>query len=317
MSEESGPSRAGQETVNYRPGAVARLTIAGDLGPAGCSSEHYDFLAPPEQPDELGRLGAYRVMRVLGAGGMGVVFLAEDPTLKRKVALKAMLPGLAASESARQRFLREAQTAAALEHDNIVAIFQVGEDRGVPFIAMPFLKGEPLETRIQREPVLSTAEVVRIGRETAKGLAVAHAADLIHRDIKPANLCLEGAEGRVKILDFGLARARADDARLTQNGAIIGTPAYMAPEQANAQVLDARCDLFSLGCVLYWLSTGELPFKGADTISTLMAVGTAQPPPPRELNPVLPPGLSDLIMKLLSKEPAGRPPLRRGVHPGA
>src|SRR5262249_28472008 len=150
-----------------------------------------DFLAPAQAADEIGRLGPYRVLKVLGAGGMGVVFQAEDPLLKRKVALKAMLPSLAASESARQRFLREAQTAAAIEHDHIVHIYQVGEDRGIPFIAMQFLKGEALDDRLKRKKSLSLKEVVRIGREAALGLAAAHNHGLVHRDIKPANLWLE------------------------------------------------------------------------------------------------------------------------------
>jgi formylglycine-generating enzyme required for sulfatase activity/tRNA A-37 threonylcarbamoyl transferase component Bud32 len=292
----------------------------------GPSPELWDFLAPAERPDEIGRLGGYRVLRVLGAGGMGVVFQAEDTTLKRKVALKAMLPALAASETAKQRFLREAQTAAAIEHDHIVPIYQVGEDRGVPFIAMPFLKGEPLDRRLQRDGALPVAEVLRIGQQTARGLAAAHTAGLIHRDIKPANLWLEGEEGRVKILDFGLARASSDSAQLTQQGAIIGTPAYMAPEQATGQALDGRCDLFSLGCVLYCMCTGQLPFQGEDTISTLMAVAMNQPPAPEELRPDLPPALSELVMQLLAKKPEGRPASAQVVadallhiqtHPGA
>ncbi len=281
----------------------------------GKDRDLYDFLAPPQEPDELGRLGHYRVLKVLGAGGMGVVFLADEPALKRKVALKAMLPGLAVSESARQRFLREAQAAAAIEHDHIVPIFFVGEDRGAPFIAMPFLKGEPLDARLQREEALSIAEVLRIGREIAEGLGAAHAIGLIHRDIKPANVWLEtrkgepGASatgGRVKILDFGLARAATGEAGLTQQGAIIGTPAYMAPEQASGERVDGRCDLFSLGCVLYRMSTGQLPFKGNDTISTLMAVATENPPPPIQLRPELPEALSDLVMQLLAKKPEER-----------
>src|SRR5204862_5998107 len=138
--------------------------------------------------DELGRLGPYRVLKVLGAGGMGVVFQAEDLVLERKVALKVMLPALAASESSRKRFLREAKTAASIEHDHIVPILQVGEDRGVPFIAMPFLKGEPLDERLKRDTAMPIEEILRIGREAAEGLAAAHETGLVHRDIKPANL---------------------------------------------------------------------------------------------------------------------------------
>src|SRR5206468_2632183 len=150
----------------------------------------YDFLAPPQSADELGRLGPYRILKVLGAGGMGVVYQAEDAGLQRLVALKAMLPALAASGSAKARFLREARAAAAIEHDHIVHIYQVGEDRGVPFLAMQFLQGQPLDERL-RQGELPLGEVLRIGRETAEGLQAAHERGLIHRDIKPANLWLE------------------------------------------------------------------------------------------------------------------------------
>jgi hypothetical protein len=283
----------------------------GDTAPL--SKELYDYLAPAQAPDEIGRLGPYRVLKVLGTGGMGIVFQAEDLQLKRIVALKAMLPTLAASPSIRERFTREAQIAAAIEHDHIVTILQVGEDRGVPFLAMPLLKGEVLEDRIQRLKWLPTAEVLRIGRETAQGLAAAHARGLMHRDIKPANIWLEDERGRVKILDFGLARAAGQSSQLTQQGAIVGTPAYMAPEQARGQAVDAHCDLFSLGCVLYEASTGKLPFMGSDAISTLMAIATASPKPPCQVNPEIPPVLSSLIMELLAKDPAARPPSAKSV----
>jgi serine/threonine protein kinase len=266
-----------------------------------------DFLAPPQGPDELGRLGPYRVLKVLGQGGMGVVFLAEDPQLKRVVALKAMLPVLAATESNRQRFLQEAQAAAALEHDRVIHIYQVGEDRGVPFLAMPLLKGEPLDQRLRREDMLPISEVLRIGREIAEGLAAAHDKGLMHRDIKPANVWLEAPLGRVKILDFGLARAVTGGSHLTQTGAILGTPAYMAPEQARGKAVDGRCDLFSLGCVMYQMSTGQLPFEAGDTIATLVVVATEEPSPPDEVNPDVPPALSDLVMDLLAKKPDDRP----------
>jgi tRNA A-37 threonylcarbamoyl transferase component Bud32 len=245
------------------------------------------------------------------------------------VALKVMLPSLAASEAARQRFLREARSAAALEHDHIIPIFQVSEDRGVPFLAMPFLRGESLEERLRRDRRLPIPEVLRIGRETAEGLAAAHDHGLVHRDIKPANLWLEtrgqrgagdtgGASGsgpassgaaapRVKILDFGLARGASEQNQLTQQGMILGTPAYMAPEQARGEPVDHRCDLFSLGCVLYRLCTGETPFKGKDVISTIMAAATQAPVPPQQLNPEVPSELADLVLRLLSKKPADRP----------
>jgi predicted RNA-binding Zn-ribbon protein involved in translation (DUF1610 family) len=276
---------------------------------AGRNPRLTEFLTPPQSDDELGRLGKYRILKILGHGGMGVVFLAEDPKLKRKVAIKAMLPApaLAAGASAGLRFLREAQAMAAVKHDHIATIHQVDEERGVPFLAMEFLAGEPLDSRLKREGKLPPTEVLRIGREIAEGLEAAHAGGLIHRDIKPANVWLEAPRGRVKILDFGLARAATQDAGLTQEGAIVGTPSYMAPEQACGKPVDARCDLFSLGCVLYRLCTGQQAFRGTDTISTLLAVAGDQPPAPTQLVPELPQPLSDLVMKLLEKEPARRP----------
>jgi serine/threonine protein kinase len=273
----------------------------------------YEFLAPPEEADELGRLGPYRVLKVLGAGGMGVVFEAEDIQLKRRVALKVMPPSRAANETARRRFLREAQVTAAIEHEHIVAIHQVGEDRGLPYLAMQLLKGEPLDERLDREPQLPMREVLRLGREIARGLAAAHRQGLIHRDIKPANIWLEAGDQHVKILDFGLVRAVVDDAQVTQTGMLVGTPAYMSPEQTRNQPMDPRSDLFSLGTLLYRVSTGRQPFQATDTIATLMAVATAQPPPPHEWNPEVPQPLSRLILQLLSKDPNDRPASARAV----
>jgi serine/threonine protein kinase/DNA-directed RNA polymerase subunit RPC12/RpoP len=281
--------------------------------PAGLSPEYYDFLAPAQGQGELGRLGPYRVLGVLGAGGMGVVFRAQDPQLERPVALKAMLPALAASPSAKQRFLREAKAAAALDDDHIVQIYQVGEDRGIPFLAMQFLKGETLDALLRRVNHLPVPEAVRIGREIAEGLAAAHAQGLIHRDIKPANIWLEAAQagsdraGRVKILDFGLARAVIPDQQITQSGAILGTPAYMSPEQSGGKAIDHRTDLFSLGCVIYQTATGVSPFQSSDPVTTLIAVATEQARSLREIDPAIPAELDELVMRLLSKDPTSRP----------
>lgn len=304
------PSAATQSIGKDTPDGSARIDGGRGL------SEPYDFLLPPAAPGELGRLGPYRVLKVLGVGGMGVVFLADDPNLGRRLALKAMKPALAASDSARKRFVREARATAALKHDHIIRIYQVGEDRGVPFLAMEFLDGEALEDRVRRDGRLPLADVVRIGREIAEGLHAAHEHGLIHRDIKPANVWMESNSGsmpRVKILDFGLARAVEDDAQLTQSGAIVGTPAYMAPEQARAEPVDARADLFSLGCLLYRLCTGQLPFKGKDTMSTLLALALEVPPPIRDQRASVPPALSDLILRLLAKNAAHRPASARLV----
>jgi hypothetical protein len=265
------------------------------------------FLAPAQADDELGRLGQYRILEVLGSGGMGVVFRAEDLKLKRPVALKAMLPAVTGSRSAGQRFQREAEAMAAVEHDHIVRIYQVDADRGVPFLAMELLRGESLDARLKRNEKLPLAEVLRIGREIAEALAAAHATGLIHRDVKPANVWLEAPRDRVKLLDFGLARAAAQEAGLTQRGAIIGTPAYMAPEQGRGDPVDARCDLFSLGVVLYRLCCGQVPFRGKDSVSTLMLVASHEPESPIRVNADLPPELSDLVMQLLAKDAERRP----------
>ena len=271
------------------------------------ADEEIDFLAPPEQPDEIGRLGDYRVLDVLGVGGMGIVFRAEDPKLKRTVALKAMKPANAASKSAKDRFVREAQSAASISHDNIVHIYQVGEDRSIPFIAMQFLPGESLLSRLKREKRIEQPELLRIGREVAEGLAAAHEHGLIHRDIKPDNIWIEEKTHRAKILDFGLVRSASDEAGLTQSGMVLGTPRYMSPEQAQGEEVDHRGDLFSLGSVLYHLAGGKPPFGGKNVTTTLMAVAEANPTPVETLCPELHPDFVKLIGRLLSKNCEQRP----------
>jgi serine/threonine protein kinase len=261
---------------------------------------------------------------------MGVVFKAEDTQLSRVVALKAMLPALAVSATARKRFVREAKAAAQIQHDHVVAIYQIGEANGIPYLAMPFLRGESLDKHLRDAGgPLPVEEVLGIAVQIAQGLAAIHELGLIHRDIKPGNIWLEapfspvspagrGEEGevphtRVKILDFGLARAAQGDTQLTQEGAIVGSPAYMAPEQANHQPVDARADLFSLGCILYLMTTGSLPFEGDDVLSTLLALTTKDPVPPHKRNPAVPENLSRLVMALLEKKPGDRPASARGV----
>ncbi len=265
-----------------------------------------DCLAPPEQPDEIGRLGSYRVLGVLGRGGMGVVYRAEDPMLRRPVALKVMRGKAAQSPTGRERFLREARAAAAVRHVHVVTIYQVGDDHGVPFIALEFLEGQPLDKWLDENPRPRPMEIVRIGREIAEGLAAAHVRGLIHRDIKPANIWLEESSQNVKILDFGLARP-ADEARLTQEGQAVGTPAYMSPEQARGHAVDHRTDLFSVGVLLYELCAGELPFNGPTTMAILSALALDEPAPVGLKNMEIPTELADLIHRLLCKNAADRP----------
>jgi Leucine-rich repeat (LRR) protein len=290
-------TRNNQGEMTSAPESGAPVDQPVDLG----------FLAPAQGPGELGRLGPFRVLQVLGAGGMGVVLEAEDPQLQRRVALKVMRPVLAADPGARQRFLREARAIAAIEHEHIVPIYQVGEADGLPYLAMPLLKGESLDHRLQQGEKLPSTEAIRIGREMAEGLAAAHECGKIHRDIKPSNVWLEGSRGKVRLLDFGLVRPADAGDNLTQCGAIIGTPGYMAPEQAEQADVDARADLFSLGCVLYRMTTGRGPFHGPSLASMLRLVATATPPAPAEQEPAVPAALSDLVMELLAKDPADRP----------
>ena len=263
-----------------------------------------DFLDPLAQPGQLGRLGPYEVQKVIGRGGMGVVLLAFDPALQRSVAVKVMAPQLAATASARQRFLREARSAAAINHEHVVTIHGVDEFKGLPFIVMQYVAGGSLEQRLEFGAPPDLPELLRIGKETALGLAAAHEKGLIHRDVKPANILLEEGTGRVKLTDFGLARG-LDDASVTQGGVIAGTPLYMAPEQARGEPLDHRADLFSLGSVLYTLCTGVPPFTPGAPLAVLRHVADEAPPAP-EVSARCPPWLAAVITKLHARDSGQR-----------
>jgi serine/threonine protein kinase len=296
----------GQRSDGRRAAVVTGVSPANS--PASSPSAGSSILRPAQQNDEIGRLGPYRVLQVLGVGGMGIVYLAEDPKLKRQIALKAIQPRYAGDYDARHRFLREAQAQAQLEHEHIVSIYQADEDNGVPYIAMPLLRGQTLAHRLKESRTLPVETVLRIGRDIAEGLAAAHARGLMHRDIKPSNIWLEAQRDRAKILDFGLARAFAqgEQIQITQSGMVIGTPAYMSPEQARGEAVDARSDLFSLGVVLYSAITGELPFKGKDTFAILTALAVDNPTPPSTLNEGVSAALSDVLLKLLARKPDDR-----------
>jgi tRNA A-37 threonylcarbamoyl transferase component Bud32 len=301
--------------------AEGRDRFAG-LGPwaaavvAAALADTASWVGRDTRPDELPRaVGKYRVVRLLGRGGMGSVYAAEHPDLRRTVAVKVMRPELAARADARERFLREARAAARVEHENVVAIHDVDQDGDAPFIVMPHLRGESLEARLGRGP-MPVGLAVRVGREVALGLQAAHAAGLIHRDVKPANVWLEGDPAaadpagqvrRAKVLDFGLARAADGADGLTASGWVAGTAAYMSPEQADGAELDGRSDLFSLGAVLYRLLAGRPAFAGPTLTAILRAVAAHDPPPPDAVNPEVSPALSGLVKRLLSKDPAGRP----------
>jgi eukaryotic-like serine/threonine-protein kinase len=263
------------------------------------------FLSPAENPEHLGRLGPYEVHEVLGRGGMGVVLKAFEPALRRFVAIKLLGSHLAANAVHRQRFLREARSAAAVRHEHVVGIHRVDDSGALPFLVMEYVPGRTLQQRLDEGPPLELNEIVDLGLQIAAGLAAAHAQGVVHRDIKPANVLLEAGTGRVKIADFGLARA-ADDTGLTQSGVIAGTPQYMAPEQARGEKVDHRADLFSLGSILYALCTGRAPFQGGAAVAVLYQVCSESPTPIREINPAIPEWLAALVEKLQAKKPGDR-----------
>jgi uncharacterized protein (TIGR03067 family) len=296
-----GPDHAA--TRAFEPDPDHAATRTGD-GNSSDDEVPLGFLTPSARPDSLGRIGHYEVLQVLGQGGFGIVFRAFDDVLHRVVAVKVLSPQMAATSPARKRFLREARSSAQVRHENVVQVYEVGETP-LPYIAMEFIPGETLQQRLNRTGPVEVAEVLRIGRQVAEGLAAAHATDLIHRDIKPGNILLEGGAGRVKITDFGLARA-ADDASISQSGIIAGTPMYMAPEQALGAKLDQRADLFSLGSVLYQMAAGRPPFRANSTVAVLKRVAEDTPRDIRELVPEVPQWLCDIIAKLHAKNPDER-----------
>ena len=277
----------------------------GGHDPETADANVLDCLAPSDWPDSLGRMGTYEVKGVLGRGGMGVVLKAFDPALNRNVAIKVLSASLANCGAARRRFLREARAAAAVAHEHVVAVHAVVESAGLPFLVMEYVPGRSLQDRLDREGALGLHEILRIGMQTAAGLAAAHAQGLVHRDVKPANILLENGVERVRLTDFGLARAAAD-ASVTQSGVVAGTPHYMAPEQARAESTDHRADLFSLGSTLYAMCTGHPPFRADSAVAVLRRVSDDQPRSIREINPDVPEWLEAIISKLHAKSPGER-----------
>lgn len=264
-----------------------------------------ELLFPHREKDRLGQWGPYEIQRELGRGGMGIVFQGFDFILRRTVALKVMNPALAASARSRARFVRESRAMAAISHPNIVTIHAVDEHRGIPYLVMEYVPGEALDERIQRLGSLPVAEVSRIGALIADGLQAAHDQGTIHRDIKPANVML-GADDRVKITDFGLALAVLENSELTPADHLLGTPSYAAPELIRGKAVDARADLYGLGCVLQTMATGRPPFTGKNIIDVARRACEEQPPRLDQINPTIPQALADLTLRLLEKEPENR-----------
>ena len=281
--------------------------------------------APSDRPlaarlaDALG--DAYTIEGEIGRGGMGVVYRARDERLQRRVAIKVLPPELAFQQDIRQRFTREAQTAARLSHPHIVPIHSVGEGQNLVYFVMGFVDGESLAARIRRRGPLPVEEVRRIMKETADALGAAHALSVIHRDIKPDNILLEGTRGRVMVTDFGIAKAlsTASGATLTGVGVAIGTPAFMSPEQAAGERnIDGRSDLYSLGVVTYQMLTGKLPFNAPSVAGILMKQITEAAPDIRSSRPDIPEDLALAVARCLEKDPESRWPtadaLRRALE---
>lgn len=287
-----------------QPPAEFLPTIAtGDFDAADqeTAQSPLDFLHPSEKPGCIGTLGHYEVVGTVGSGGMGLVFKAHDPKLNRVVAIKVLAPEMVALPTAVKRFLREARAAAAVSHKHVVTIHAIDEKHRPPFLAMEFVAGKSLQEKIDSQGAMDVKEILRIGMQTAAGLVAAHKQGLVHRDIKPANILLENGIERVKLTDFGLARA-VDDVGVTRTGQIAGTPQYMSPEQAQGQRVDHRTDLFSLGCVLYAMCTGRAAFRADSAVAVMHSVVHDAPRPIRELNEDIPDWLCDIVDKLLAKD---------------
>lgn len=269
------------------------------------SAEVFPFLQPSDHLEDLGRLGPYRVLQLVGRGGMGVVFRGFDPKLQRVVAIKVLSSQMAANAVARSRFEREARSIAAVTHPSIVVIHAVDETFDPPYLVMEFVAGKSLSQKLESQGAFSTKETLRISIQIADGLAAAHRQGVIHRDIKPANILLENGIERVKLTDFGLAKA-IEDVSMTHSGEISGTPQFMSPEQCRGMRLDARSDLFSLGAVMYAMTTGSPPFPGKNILAVMQQVCEQQPTDLRAVNPDLPKWLAEVIERLMSKEPERR-----------
>ncbi|MBL0938289.1 MAG: serine/threonine protein kinase [Gemmatimonadaceae bacterium] len=249
----------------------------------------------------------YFIGAEVGRGGMAVVYSAEDVRLQRKVALKVLPPDLAFRSDVRERFVREAQTAARLNHPHIVPIYAVHESQGMVAFAMALVTGETLALRLQREPRPAFTFVANVLEQTSDALAYAHASGVVHRDVKPDNVLLDRDSGRAMVTDFGIARAAESGSRLTQTGIAVGTPAFMSPEQAMGDKdVDGRSDLYSVGVVAYLMLTGRLPFEAPNTPAMLMKHVSETPVPVRALRPDTPPGLAEIVERCLAKRPQDR-----------
>ncbi|EAQ78345.1 protein kinase domain-containing protein [Blastopirellula marina] len=292
LAQLGSPAEESGETREHPNGADSQVDLS--------------FLEPSQKAGSLGRLSHYEVRQVLGRGGCGIVFKAFDEKLQRTVAIKVIAPELSATSPARKRFLREARAAAGVRHNSVVSIYAV-ENLPIPYLVMEYLDGGTMQDKLDQSGPFALPEILLFGRQIAEGLAAAHAQGLIHRDIKPCNILLDAGGQSVKLSDFGLARTM-DDARLTQSGAVAGTPLYMSPEQARGETLDQRSDLFSLGSVLYVMCSGRPPFRAPTHYAVMKRVVEDAPRPIPDIIPEIPATLTSIIDKLLEKDRADRIP---------
>jgi len=264
-----------------------------------------EVLQSPTHPEMLGRLGRYDIEDVIGSGGMGFVLRGFDRELHRPVAIKMILPRLSKNGTAKQRFAREARSAATVLHPNVIGIHDIGETSGVPWLVMPLIAGPSLHALVDHNGPLPEREIVRIGMQIASGLAAAHAQGLVHRDVKPENVLVDNQVNRVVITDFGLAR-RDTDTSMTQTGFLAGSLNYMSPEQSRGGDLDSRSDLFSLGGLLYFLGTGEAPFRSSSAMGVIHAIGNEPQRNMQGINNEISATLSQVVERLLQKRPDDR-----------
>jgi serine/threonine protein kinase len=288
--------------------AVVTLEVGMELpedSPLELERVSLDFLDQPAHPELLGKLGRFDVERVIGVGGMGIVLKAHDTELHRVVALKVLARHLANNASARRRFAREAQAAAAVLHHNVIPIYNVESESQNPYLVMQYVNGQSLQAKVDEHGPLTIAEALRIAKQTAAGLAAAHQQGLVHRDVKPANILLEENVDRVLLSDFGLARA-VDDASLTRTGIVAGTPHYMSPEQARGDSLSFASDLFSLGSVMYFMLSGHPPFRAQNAMGVLNRICHDPHRPLDQINSSIPVEVAAIVDRLLDKNPESR-----------
>ncbi|MEM3112578.1 MAG: serine/threonine-protein kinase [Candidatus Anstonellales archaeon] len=256
------------------------------------------------KPEEIGigsEIGGFKIEEVLGRGGMGVVYKAHELSLNRKVALKVLSQKLSSDQEFIQRFKREAQIIASLDHPNIVRVLAYGEEKGLYYFAMEYIKGKDLSQIFKEKPNISLEEALQITAQIANALIEAEAKGVVHRDLKPTNIMIDD-KGRVKITDFGVAHLQETDVKLTRTGWFLGTPEFASPEQARGESLDIRSDIYSLGVILYWMLTGKPPISGDSPQAVLIKIATEPLPPIQKINPSIPESICRLIERMTAKD---------------